>query len=282
MLTRETYIGRECFRMTRTVRDPETGKVTIEKRPRKEWLIRESPQLRIISDDLWELTQKRIEECAKAYDNSRKDAPKRTEVYPKTLVRPICGSCGNELMFGRSGKYASFCCLNGIMGKHNCSFKGYKSVKIVETSILNHLREHVFTEEFLTHFVVEANQQMQQRMTNALRDRSRNARTSLDAISSRRLFTHPLELIHDKMQYVDEIENRLQRAITTKTTSSQQQINQLALSLETLSPLAVLKRGYSITTHAKTGRSVRSPKDVKPGDKLCTRLGDGEITSRVE
>ncbi|VAX41883.1 Exodeoxyribonuclease VII large subunit [hydrothermal vent metagenome] len=124
--------------------------------------------------------------------------------------------------------------------------------------------------------------QMQQRMTNALRDRSRWARTSLDAISSRRLFTHPLELVHDKMQYVDAIEDRLQRAIKTKTTSSQQQIDQLALSLDALSPLAVLQRGYSITTHAKTGKSIRSPKDVKPGDKLCTRLSDGEITSRVE
>ncbi len=125
-------------------------------------------------------------------------------------------------------------------------------------------------------------QQMQQRMTTALRDRARWARTSLDAISSRRLFTHPLELVHDKMQYVDEIENHLQRAIKIKTDSVQNQINQLSLSLEALSPLAVLQRGYSITTNAKTGKSVRAVKDVKPGDELRTRLVEGEVVSRVE
>ena len=52
--------------------------------------------------------------------------------------------------------------------------------------------------------------------------------------------------------------------------------------LEALSPQAVLKRGYSITMLKKTGKILRSAAEVRIGDKLVTRLGDGEIESAVQ
>ncbi len=55
-----------------------------------------------------------------------------------------------------------------------------------------------------------------------------------------------------------------------------------ALQLESLSPLSVLSRGYSLSTRAADGRLVRSIDQVTPGDELLTRLSDGELTSRIE
>ena len=55
----------------------------------------------------------------------------------------------------------------------------------------------------------------------------------------------------------------------------------LAASLEALSPLAVLARGYSLTFQADGKTLVRSTRDVHPGDLIHTRLASGQIISRV-
>jgi exonuclease VII large subunit len=45
--------------------------------------------------------------------------------------------------------------------------------------------------------------------------------------------------------------------------------------------LNVLNRGYSLT-RTIDGRLVRDAAEVNPGDVILTRVGNGEITSRVE
>jgi len=56
-------------------------------------------------------------------------------------------------------------------------------------------------------------------------------------------------------------------------------VEALAGQLEAVSPDAVLKRGFSITTLKRGGAVVRSTKDVRPGEKLVTRLTDGDVES---
>jgi len=48
-----------------------------------------------------------------------------------------------------------------------------------------------------------------------------------------------------------------------------------------LSPAAVLKRGFSLTTMAD-GRVVRRASEIAPGTRLTTRLAEGTVTSRAE
>ena len=52
--------------------------------------------------------------------------------------------------------------------------------------------------------------------------------------------------------------------------------------LQSLSPLAVLGRGYSLTFQADGATLVRSAGDVNPGDLIHTRLASGRLVSRVE
>jgi exodeoxyribonuclease VII large subunit len=47
-----------------------------------------------------------------------------------------------------------------------------------------------------------------------------------------------------------------------------------------LEPDATLRRGYSLTLDA-TGNLVRSVTQVKPGDKIHTRVTDGTFESNV-
>ncbi|HUH91050.1 MAG TPA: exodeoxyribonuclease VII large subunit, partial [Lysobacter sp.] len=55
----------------------------------------------------------------------------------------------------------------------------------------------------------------------------------------------------------------------------------LARSLEAISPLATVARGYAIVQH-EDGRLVRSVLDAAPGDRLDVRLADGRLQVRVE
>ena len=56
----------------------------------------------------------------------------------------------------------------------------------------------------------------------------------------------------------------------------------IARSLEAVSPLATVARGYSILTRSDNGALVRSASQVKPGDQLQARLAEGSVQVRVE
>jgi exodeoxyribonuclease VII large subunit len=51
--------------------------------------------------------------------------------------------------------------------------------------------------------------------------------------------------------------------------------------LDSLSPLAVLGRGYALVWHATAGRLLRTPADALPGDPLRIRLAEGVLEATV-
>lgn len=67
----------------------------------------------------------------------------------------------------------------------------------------------------------------------------------------------------------------LDRLLESKT----ERLMKMAASLEALSPLKVLMRGYSITR--SDGNVVTSAAQLKPGDTMTTLLADGSVTSTV-
>ena len=58
-------------------------------------------------------------------------------------------------------------------------------------------------------------------------------------------------------------------------------LRQLERRLHSLGPEQVLARGYSITMDAASGTLIRQARQVKAGQRLKTRLREGEISSRV-
>ena len=76
----------------------------------------------------------------------------------------------------------------------------------------------------------------------------------------------------------DSLRSHSRRALETATAH----LREAAGKLEALSPLAILARGYSITRLESTGEILKDARQAKPGDRLVTRLGEGEVPSRVE
>jgi exodeoxyribonuclease VII large subunit len=107
------------------------------------------------------------------------------------------------------------------------------------------------------------------------------ARGKLDDLANRRCFRAPVERICDEERRLDDWGERIQRAIRQQLDRTKQRLEASAARLESLSPLNVLARGYSLTRRMD-GVVVRKPEDVAAGELLVTRVQGGQIASRVE
>ncbi len=88
---------------------------------------------------------------------------------------------------------------------------------------------------------------------------------------------HRVLLAHTRNERLRE---RLLRAGTGLLHVPRQRMAGAEARLHTLSPTAVLRRGYALAFRAD-GTLLRSPTQVGPGDSIITRLAAGEIRSRV-
>jgi exodeoxyribonuclease VII large subunit len=123
---------------------------------------------------------------------------------------------------------------------------------------------------------------MDLRLRELLGDRLESARGRLADFADRRVFRRPLDRIHDLEQGLDDFGERLQRCMRQRLERWRQLAQAAAGRLETLSPLNVLSRGYSLTRRASDQQVVRAADQVKPGDLLVTVLQHGQVTSRAE
>ena len=116
------------------------------------------------------------------------------------------------------------------------------------------------------------------RMETLCLHKIRSGNEKLKALASRRLFTDPQGLYRQQRQTLDMTAKALEAAIDKKLGLGRSQFETLAASLDALSPLSVLTRGYAVAT--REGRVLRSVRDVSDGSPFSLRLSDGEITAK--
>jgi exodeoxyribonuclease VII large subunit len=112
--------------------------------------------------------------------------------------------------------------------------------------------------------------------------RLRRSRERLSRIATLVQEAHPRLRVRLARQKLDDAEIRVANASRRNVQARVQQIDALARQLDSISPQAVLRRGYTMTTRKKDGLPLRSAAQVKPGEKLVTRFADGEVKSVVE
>ncbi len=121
---------------------------------------------------------------------------------------------------------------------------------------------------------------LNERLNTLASARLQFARQRLDQLAQRPALRKPLERIRDLEQQLDQTAQRLHRAAKVSLQRSQDKLAALAEQLEGLSPLNVLKRGYSLTRRGD-GTVVRSADEVAVGEVLVSKVERGEIRSRV-
>jgi len=147
---RERLVDKDVLHKSRQVTDRQTGKKKIIYLPKSEWIWRDVPHLRILSDELANAVLEKLGLGAESFGRKAKNRKKkayRVDLYPKVLIRPICGGCGNPMILGQSDdKYQSFFCCNVNNGIKGCTNRGYKSAKIVDDAMLGAVMAQLFTE----------------------------------------------------------------------------------------------------------------------------------------
>jgi exodeoxyribonuclease VII large subunit len=136
-----------------------------------------------------------------------------------------------------------------------------------------------------------------------VRERLHDAKTTLDD-SAHRLETLMLRRTQTARRHADSIIRRLSparlggrvsaaharfivlraahsAAAAARLEDGRIRLQRAAASLDALSPLAVLKRGYALA-ETERGRLLRAASEVEVGDRLSLRLAEGRLLCRVE
>ena len=122
--------------------------------------------------------------------------------------------------------------------------------------------------------------QLSHRLQQSLRHRWQKKAENLTALSIR-LYKNPLPLhLQQYEQQLEQLKVRLNSHMNLTLSLQQKQLAHLCGKLDSLSPLKVLARGYSITQNQQN-LTIHSMKDVNVGEQIKTRLPDGDIISQV-
>jgi exodeoxyribonuclease VII large subunit len=118
------------------------------------------------------------------------------------------------------------------------------------------------------------------RMRQTLRDRLDRARLRLSTIEARSVLQRPMSLVDQKRLDCEALSERAVTAVRLMTERRGRDLAEFAASLQALSPLRVLSRGYSLTQRSD-GALLRSAAGMELGEILTTRLASGLVRSAV-
>ena len=106
------------------------------------------------------------------------------------------------------------------------------------------------------------------------------ARERLDILTQKRVLTDPMALVADKGMQLDHVQHRLAAAMRAVTDRENGRFAALAASLDALSPLRVLGRGYALA-QTEDGTVLRSAAQTAAGQRIRVRLAQGKLVCDV-
>ena len=92
---------------------------------------------------------------------------------------------------------------------------------------------------------------------------------------------NPLITLNAHKQQQFHLSQRLASAIRQALDKQTQRLALAGQTLQTVSPLATLNRGYALATVASSNEIIRSFQQVKPNDLIMIRLSEGKLYSQV-
>jgi exodeoxyribonuclease VII large subunit len=121
--------------------------------------------------------------------------------------------------------------------------------------------------------------QLTLRLVAQMRSRLLLLSSSLHGLEKR--LKAPAELVKIQQLQLQQLSLRLQQRMTEFLAEQQHQLTILLSQLQTLSPLAVLSRGYAIVKQKQTGEVIHAAEQLQPRDQLQIKLVDGEVQAIV-
>ena len=122
---------------------------------------------------------------------------------------------------------------------------------------------------------------MRASMLASMRQRLTRSRQQLTGLSASPMLRNPMNYLQECRLRLDKLTGDFRRVGTRLLQARRQGLIRLSASLDAMSPLKVLARGYSMTADAD-GRLISSVTEVSPGQSLTILVSDGRIRAAVE
>jgi len=122
---------------------------------------------------------------------------------------------------------------------------------------------------------------LQTRLNQSVNRKISISRERLSSIQEKRVLQSPLNYLQDRRMILDYQYKRIMSAMQNQTAQKRQRFIGLTASLDAMSPLKVLARGYSVTKNVE-GQILLRASDVCAGDRIKIVLHQGELDAVVE
>ena len=158
LLGNERFLGKLIWGQTVHARRPGTRQKVVRPVPRDRWHVHEGPELRVVSDELWERVQRRraeVREVFKLRDSQPLVRGKNAALYSKHLFSGLmrCGVCQGSIsvVAGGRGKPRYGCAQAWRSGRAGCSNRITIQACVVDQILLTRLREELQRPEMVAH-----------------------------------------------------------------------------------------------------------------------------------
>jgi site-specific DNA recombinase len=183
MLCNERYVGRVTWNHPSWMQVPGRKSRRRVPRPEAEWVIQTNPELALVSQELWDAAQARLQRVH-AHARGRPAGTGKHVYLVSGLLR--CGVCGGSMtVIGRKEKagvsYARFgCTAHTSRGSSICANALSVSEKKASRTLINALREKLGRPELVERFVATFKRRVNERRAAAAAttDPSRSVRES--------------------------------------------------------------------------------------------------------
>ncbi len=123
---------------------------------------------------------------------------------------------------------------------------------------------------------------LRDRLTSAFDHQKKNLGHHITRLELRLQHRSPAWLIKEKKMLLKNIRHGLSADFSSRVTALKNNLYRNATLLESLSPLAVLQRGYSITRSIPGGAVIRQTDNLNEGDRVNVLLAKGNFNAKIE
>lgn len=128
----------------------------------------------------------------------------------------------------------------------------------------------------------DALRQYHHRMTHSVRRQMQWLQRRVNDIARRPVLARPQEILRMRSQMLDQLEGRIQRVMAHRLQLLKAKLSERASSLEALSPLSVLTRGYAIAQRASNGEVITDTNQLAIDESVRIILKSGQFVAKVE
>ena len=117
-------------------------------------------------------------------------------------------------------------------------------------------------------------------MQNSIYNKLNNFRNKLDIIKNNKFIKDPHLLFDEKRLQLITLTDEISTTMSAKIQELKLKLSTLAASLNALSPLAVLSRGYSVV-YDNEGHIVKNADELNVNDQITVKMANGKIFANV-